>query len=77
MLKVSILDDYQNAALGAADWGQLSDVEITVFDKHLGHDEPVIVAALQPFDIIIAMRERTRFPRSVMFVVPTCCRTRP
>jgi phosphoglycerate dehydrogenase-like enzyme len=70
MLKVSILDDYQNAALGAADWGQLSDVEITVFDKHLGHDEPVIVAALQPFDIIIAMRERTRFPRSVFEALP-------
>ncbi|MBT3704044.1 MAG: D-2-hydroxyacid dehydrogenase family protein [Alphaproteobacteria bacterium] len=70
MLKVAILDDYQNAAMDAADWGQLSDVDLMVFDKHLGHDEPAIVAALQPFDIIVAMRERTRFPRSVFEALP-------
>ena len=32
-MKLAILDDYQNAALGAADWSSLGpEVEITVFD---------------------------------------------
>jgi phosphoglycerate dehydrogenase-like enzyme len=67
---IAVLDDYQNAALGAADWTVLEDCEITVFDKHLGHDEAAVIAALQPYDIIIAMRERTRFPRSVFEALP-------
>ena len=70
MYRIAILDDYQNAALESADWGQLSGVEVTVFDTHLGHDEAAIVAALQPFEIIVAMRERTRFPRSVFEALP-------
>ena len=70
MHRIAILDDYQNAALTSADWSVLSDVEITVFDTHLGHDETEIVNALQPFDIIVAMRERTRFPRSVFEALP-------
>lgn len=63
-LKLAILDDYQNAALGSADWSVLGDTDITVFDKHLGWDEDVIADALQPFDILVCMRERTRFPAS-------------
>jgi phosphoglycerate dehydrogenase-like enzyme len=70
MHRIAILDDYQNAALTAADWSGLTDVDITVFDKHLGHEEAAVFAALQPFEIIVAMRERTRFPRSVLENLP-------
>ncbi len=66
-IKLAILDDYQQVSLDSADWDLLgSDVEITVFDKHLGHSEGTIVSALYPFDIIVCMRERTRFPGSVL-----------
>ena len=66
-MKLAILDDYQNAALGSADWGSLgADIEITVFDTHLGHDEAGVAGALAPFDILVAMRERTPFPRSLL-----------
>lgn len=69
--KLAILDDYQNAALDAADWSALSgDVEITVFDKHLGWDEDAIAAALAPYDILVCMRERTRFPASQIDKLP-------
>ncbi len=69
--KLAILDDYQNAALSAADWSSLSDdVEITVFDKHLGWDEDVIAAALAPYNILVCMRERTRFPASQIDKLP-------
>ncbi|MBO6520349.1 MAG: D-2-hydroxyacid dehydrogenase family protein [Rhodospirillales bacterium] len=69
-LKLAILDDYQNAALGSADWSVLGDTEITVFDKHLGWDEDVIAEALQPFDVLVCMRERTRFPASQINKLP-------
>lgn len=71
MQKLAILDDYQNAALSAADWSVLGDdVEITVFDTHLGWDEDVIAEALAPFDILVCMRERTRFPASQIDKLP-------
>lgn len=69
-LKLAILDDYQNAALGSADWTVLGDTEITVFDKHLGWDEDVIEDKLKPFDILVCMRERTRFPASQIDRLP-------
>lgn len=69
-LKLAILDDYQNAALGSADWSVLGDTEITVFDKHLGWDEDIIAGALQSFDILVCMRERTRFPASQIDKLP-------
>ena len=70
-MKLAILDDYQSAALSAADWSSLgSDFEIHVFDKHLGHEQDQIAATLAPFDILIAMRERTRFPRQLIEKLP-------
>ena len=70
-MKLAIIDDYQNAALGSANWTSLgSDVEPTVFDIHFGFDEAAIAAALAPFDILVAMRERTRFPRGLLDRLP-------
>ncbi len=70
-MKLAILDDYQNAALGSAEWTSLgSDVEPTVFDTHLGFDGARIAAALAPFDILVAMRERTRFSRGLLDRLP-------
>lgn len=70
-LKLAILDDYQRTALDAADWSVLGDaVDITVFDKHLGWDEDVIGETLEPFDILVCMRERTRFAASQIDKLP-------
>ncbi len=64
-MKLAILDDYQNAAMRAADWDALgNDTDIEIFNEHLGTDEDHIAATLQPFDILVAMRERTPFPKS-------------
>jgi len=70
MLRIGLLDDYQNAALCSADWSTLEGVEIDVFEQHLGHDEDAVVAALTPYDILVAMRERTLFARSVFERLP-------
>ena len=70
-MKLAILDDYQNAALASADWASLAPrIDVKVFNTHLGHDESAVAAALEPFDILIAMRERTPFPASQLDRLP-------
>lgn len=68
-LRCAILDDYQNVALDLADWRSLTDVEITVFDQPFA-DSAAAVAALQDFDIVCAMRERTSFSAKVITALP-------
>jgi D-3-phosphoglycerate dehydrogenase len=69
-LRCAILDDYQNVALKMADWSNVTgDVEIKVFDKHLGAADKV-VAALKGYAIVCAMRERTAFRRAVIEALP-------
>jgi D-3-phosphoglycerate dehydrogenase len=69
-LRCAILDDYQNVALTMADWSKVKgDIEIKVFNQHLGSGDKVI-EALKGFAIICAMRERTAFPRAVIEALP-------
>jgi phosphoglycerate dehydrogenase-like enzyme len=67
--RCAILDDYQNIALQMADWSKLAELEIKVFNEHLGGPDNLI-KALQGFDIVCAMRERTPFPRAVIEKLP-------
>lgn len=70
MTKVAILDDYQNVAMQMADWSSLSpNVEITVFADHVS-DEDEVARRLEPFDIVVAMRERTPFQRALLEKLP-------
>jgi phosphoglycerate dehydrogenase-like enzyme len=69
-VRCAILDDYQNVALKVADWTKVKDrADIKVFSEHLGGSDNVI-AALQGFEIIVAMRERTGFPKKVIDALP-------
>lgn len=63
-MKIAILDDYQNAALGFADWDSLG-AGIEVFTAHIA-DPDELVERLAGFDVVVAMRERTRFPAEVL-----------
>jgi phosphoglycerate dehydrogenase-like enzyme len=68
--RCAILDDYQNVALEVVDWSKVAgDLDIKVFNQHLGGAENV-VTALQGFEIVCAMRERTAFPRAVIEKLP-------
>ncbi|MDE1972153.1 MAG: D-2-hydroxyacid dehydrogenase family protein [Hyphomicrobiales bacterium] len=70
VLRCAILDDYQNVALSSADWSKVAgDVDIKVFNAHLGGSGRV-VAALKDFAVVCAMRERTVFPRDVIEALP-------
>jgi phosphoglycerate dehydrogenase-like enzyme len=69
-VRCAILDDYQNVALNSADWSKVNgDIDIKVFNAHLGGADKVI-AALKDFSIVVAMRERTAFPRAVVEALP-------
>lgn len=65
-MRVAILDDYQQVALASADW---PDAEITVFTDHIARTE-ALVRALEPFDVIVAMRERTPFSAERLSLLP-------
>jgi phosphoglycerate dehydrogenase-like enzyme len=68
--RVALLDDYQGAALGMADWKSLpKDTEVVVFQDHLA-DEAALAARLADFEIVMALRERTPFPRSLLERLP-------
>ena len=68
--RIAILDDYHNAALDAADWDSLGpETEIKVFNETIeGQDN--VAKALQGFDVIVGMRERTPFPKSLIEKLP-------
>ncbi|HEX3937056.1 MAG TPA: D-2-hydroxyacid dehydrogenase family protein [Xanthobacteraceae bacterium] len=69
-VRCAILDDYQNVVLKVADWSKVKgDIDIKVFNEHLGGPDQVI-KALQGFQIIVAMRERTGFPKAVIDALP-------
>lgn len=69
-MRVGLLDDYQDAALHVADWGRLGpDFEVIAIHEHVS-DEDLLAAALSDFDILVAMRERTAFPRSLLERLP-------
>lgn len=67
-MRIAILDDYQNVALSLADWDSLG-AEITVFTEYIA-DEDTLVRALAGFDVVVAMRERTRFGADVLRRLP-------
>ena len=70
MVRAAILDDYQNVAMGFADWSPIAkDVEIKVFNKPFGSQDEAI-KALQGFAVVVGMRERTPFPRKVVESLP-------
>ena len=67
--RIAILDDYQNAALDAADWDTLGPgVEIKVFNRYI--ESEAVAEALQGFDVVVGMRERTPFPKSLIDKLP-------
>ncbi len=67
---IAILDDYQRVALSLAEWRNLpAGTTIEVFSEP-AQDSDELVARLQGFDVVVAMRERTEFPASVLERLP-------
>ena len=70
MHRIAVLDDYQSVAAAFADWSQVPEpLEVVEFSDHLA-DEDALAARLEPFDVVVAMRERTPFPRALLRRLP-------
>ena len=70
MHRIAVLDDYQSAAAGFADWSLVpGPVDVVEFADHLA-DEDALADRLTPFEVVVAMRERTPFPRTLLERLP-------
>jgi phosphoglycerate dehydrogenase-like enzyme len=69
-MRVAILDDYQQVSLASADWSPVRSLaQIDVFAQHIARTE-ALVSALEPYDVVVAMRERTYFDASRLGQLP-------
>ncbi|KAG5725702.1 Glyoxylate reductase [Termitomyces sp. T112] len=69
-MRVAILDDYQRVALTSADWSPLrSRVSIDVYSDTVDDDD-ALIRRLENYQIICAMRERTKFTAAVLDRLP-------
>lgn len=70
MLRIAILDDFQDVALSLADWASLGDdCEIVRFGDNLA-TEGEAAEQLAGFDVLCLMRERMPLPASLIVRLP-------
>ena len=70
MLRIAILDDYQDVALSLADWASLGDdCEVVRFGDNLA-TEDAAAEKLAGFDVLCLMRERMPLPASLIARLP-------
>ena len=66
MPKIAVLDDWQGVAEASADWAPLrARAEVVIFPEAFA-DEDDAARRLADFDVVLAMRERTPFPASLV-----------
>lgn len=70
MKRIAILDDWQGVAGSLADWSALDDKAQLVFFREAFADEDTAATTLAGFDAVVAMRERTPFPASLIARLP-------
>jgi phosphoglycerate dehydrogenase-like enzyme len=69
VLRIAVLDDHQSVASTYADWSRVPEpVEVVEFADHVQGGS--LVRRLRGFDVVVAMRERTPFPRAVLERLP-------
>ena len=70
VVRIALLDDYQGVAMDMAEWNSLGkEADVVAFRDHIV-DEGALIERLAEFDVVMAMRERTAFPRSVLSALP-------
>jgi phosphoglycerate dehydrogenase-like enzyme len=69
-VRIAILDDYQDIALGMADWSILGQGHsIDVFKRNLSVPDEA-AELLRPYDVLCTMRERMAMPGSLIDRLP-------
>jgi len=70
MIRIAILDDWQNVARKSADWSPLASRADLTFFADAFDTEDKAAAGLADFDILLTMRERTGFPETLLRRLP-------
>ncbi|WP_328688290.1 D-2-hydroxyacid dehydrogenase family protein [Streptomyces caniferus] len=68
--RCAVLNDYQGVALSMADWSALADAVDVRTLRQPFRSEDEVVAAIGDCEIVVAMRERTPFPASLLARLP-------
>ena len=68
--RIAVLDDWQGVAGQSADWTKLLQLADVVFFEEPFAAQDKLAKALADFDIIIAMRERTKFSKELLERLP-------
>ena len=67
---VAVLDDYQDLARAYGPWERLDGrIELRTHTDHVA-DEDALIDRLAPCEVVVAMRERTPFPRERLARLP-------
>ena len=69
-IKIAVLDDYQRNAGLFANWSNLEPAAKTLFFHDNISDIDQLVARLEPFAVVIVIRERTRFSAELISRLP-------
>jgi phosphoglycerate dehydrogenase-like enzyme len=70
MTKVAVLDDWQDIARQSADWAPLQRRAEVVFFGRPFRDADETAKALAGFEVLVPMRERTKFPKAMLDRLP-------
>src|SRR4051812_18152868 len=69
-MKIALLDDYQQIGKSSADWATLpAGTQVDSFADTLS-DREALRRRFEPYDVIVAMRERTRFDAALIESLP-------
>lgn len=67
--RIALLDDYQDVGHRLGDWSAIPGADVVPFREHIA-DSSALVAALQGFNVVVAMRERTKLDAGVLDALP-------
>ena len=69
-VRVAVLDDHQGIALRSGPWASLgAGVQVEAFTDH-GAGDAALAERLAPFEVVVAMRERTPFTAARLAALP-------
>jgi phosphoglycerate dehydrogenase-like enzyme len=68
--RIAVLDDYQGEVISLADWARLDGRAAIDFYRDTLKREDDLVARLVSYEVLIPIRERTRFPASLLKRLP-------
>jgi phosphoglycerate dehydrogenase-like enzyme len=70
MKRIAVLDDYQGVVLSLPSWTRIAGrATVDVYRDTLAREED-LARRLRPYEIVVPIRERTRFPASLLEALP-------